>query len=226
MKIYCFHRLKSISSPIQIRHTIRRVRACPNTSTIIFQLLWPFSWYFPLPEPLSYEELQAAPEIIDTRQCGIRNQFEIPLFRVRDTPLRSLYRLYDDMCAGRLTLMTYESEYLFRRGSKRWLLVQIPDPQDTDPTRYAILASLVEALVDVFNWRLELGIRRGGRPCDQSEERATNFTREEAPPWTQNIAGVEKQVNLIDRKSEPFAKSDENFLRRNIVATSGYLYII
>jgi hypothetical protein len=58
--------------------------------------------------------------------------------------------LYDNLCADRLTLMTYECEHFFRRGSKRWSLSQIPDPQDTDLVRYSVLASLVEALVDVF----------------------------------------------------------------------------
>ncbi|CZT09314.1 uncharacterized protein RAG0_14113 [Rhynchosporium agropyri] len=138
--------------------------------------------------------------------------------------IRSIYRLYDDLCANRLTLLTYECEYIFRRGSKRWQLSQIPDPQDADPVRYAVLASLVEALVDVFNWKMELGIRRGGRPCDQSEERATNFTREVNLSWTQGVSGIAQRVNLINRESEPFAKSDENFLGRNIEASAGHMY--
>jgi len=226
MKIYFLHRLKGASTPLEIRHTIRRVRACPNTSAILCQLLWPFPWHFTVPEPLSYEELHASPEVINPRQSGIRNLFEIPLFRARDTSLRSLYRLYDDLCADRRTLMTYECEYLFRHGSERWLLSQIADPRDADPVRYAVLASLVEARVDAFNWKMELGIRRGGRPCDQSEGRATNFTREVAPPWTKNVAAVERRVSLINRESEPFAKADESFLKRNIEAGTGYLYTV
>ena len=42
-------------------------------------------------------------------------------------------------------------EYLFRRGSGRWSLERIEDPCDEDPVRYAVLASLVEALVEAFN---------------------------------------------------------------------------
>ena len=122
--------------------------------------------------------------------------------------------------------MSYECDYLFRHGSKRWLLCHIPDPHDPDPVRYAILASLVETLVEAFNWRLELGIRRGGGPCDQSEKRATNFVREEAPPWTKNVAGLQDQVDLINRGSEPHARPDETFLKRNIEATTGYLYTV
>ncbi|OBT68636.1 hypothetical protein VE03_01796 [Pseudogymnoascus sp. 23342-1-I1] len=215
MKLYSLRRLRGLSTPLEIRHSIRRLRACPNTLSLLYQLLHPHPWYFATPPLLSYEDLHASPEVIN-----------ISLFRARDTSLRSLYRLYDDLCADRRTLMTYECEYFFRRGSERWSLSRIADPCDEDPVRYAVLASLVEALVEAFNWKLELGIRRGGRPCDQSEERPTNFVREVAPGWTGKVGAVEKRVSLIDQESEPFAKADENFLRRNIEAGMGYLYTV
>ena len=224
--ICIFRRLKYASTPLEVRYTIRRALACPDPSGILRQLLWPFPWYFVLPSPLPLQELQETPEIIDTRQSGIRNLFEIPLFRARDTPLRSLYRLYDDLCANRLYLMSYECEYISRRGSKRWRLSQIPDPHDADALRYAVLASLVEALVDVFNWKMELGIRRGGRPCDKSDERSTNFTKEIPPQWAQNVSSLGQRVNLINRETEPFAKLDENFLKRNIEASAGHMYTV
>lgn len=225
MKLYSLRRL-ALSTPLEIRHSIRSLRASPNTLSLLHQLLYPHPWYFALPPLLSHEDLRASPELINERQAGIRNLFEIPLFRARDSPLWSLYRLHDDLCADRRSLITYECEYLFRRGSERWSLSRIEDPCDEDPVRYAVLASLVEALVEAFNWKLALGIRRGGRPCDQSEERATNFVREVAPEWTGKVGAVEKRVSLIDRESEPFAKPDENFLRRNIEASMGYLYTV
>ena len=226
MKIYSLRRLRRLSTPLEIRHSIRRLHACPNTRAVVFQLLYPYPWHFGIPPLLSPEDLHASPEVINVRQAGIRNLFEVPLFRARDTSLRSLYRLYDDLCADRRTLMTYECEYLFRRGSERWSLSRIEDPYDEDPVRYAVLASLVEALVEAFNWKLELGIRRGGRPSDQSEDRATNFVREVAPEWTKKVGALEKSLCLIDRESEPFAKVDQNFLKRNIEASMGYLYTV
>lgn len=61
----------------------------------------------------------------------------------------------------------------------------MPDPSDDDPVRYAILASLVEALVDAFNWKMQLGIRRGeDAALDKSVNRATDFSKEEPPSWT------------------------------------------
>jgi hypothetical protein len=226
MTIRFLYRLKRPLTPIQIRHTIGRAKACHDSSAILGQLIWPLPWYFSLPESLSPEELRASPDLIDVRQSGIRHLYEIPLFRMRDTSLRSLYRLYDDMCASDLDMMIYESEYFFSQGSRRWLLSQIPDPQDSDSVRYAILASLLEALVASFNWKLELGIRRGRRPCDQSEERSYNFVREEAPLWVTHVAMVDKPINLINRDKEPVAKPDELFLKRNIVAMTGYLYTV
>ena len=226
MKRSTIRRWRYAFTPLQIRHTIRRARLCPNTSVILCQLVLPYPWYFAVPEPLTLKDLQRSPEIINIRQSGIRHQFEIPLFRARDTSLRSLYRLHDDICAGNLLLMGYECEYMFRQGSKRWLISQIPDPKDSDPVRYAVLASLVEALVDVFNWRLELGIRRGGLPCDQSEGRATNFVREAIPMWTQTVPAIDHRVDLIDHKREPGAIPDKNFLKRNIEATTGYMYTV
>lgn len=229
MKLYFLHRLKRKSSPLQIRLTIRQASFCPNTTTfaVLRELTWPLRpWHFRIPELLTYDELRESPEIIDARQSGILQLMKIPLFQARDTPLRSLYRMYDDLCAGRLILMSYESDYFFRQASLRWQLSRMPDPNDDDPIRYAILASLIEALVDVFNWRMELGIRRGAYAhLDRSANRATNFLREKPPTWTRNVGAIEP-LNLIDRSKEPHANPEENFLKRNIEAGVGYLYTV
>jgi hypothetical protein len=45
-----------------------------------------------------------------------------------------------------------------------------PSGADDNPVRYAILASMIEALVKAFNWRLESGIHRHG-PKDETENR-------------------------------------------------------
>lgn len=75
------------------------------------------------------------------------------------------------------------------------MLVSIPDPQDQDPILYAILASIVEALVDAFNWRLELRTRRDNT-VDKSEHRSSNFVKEEAPPWTSRVGALEEHLDL------------------------------
>lgn len=112
-----------------------------------------------MPVQLSLTELQnTADQMLSSQQPDILQLYYIPLFQVRDTPLRSLYRLYEDLCSRNIIMMSYECDYYFFHAEARWQLSRIPDPMDPDPTRYALLASLAEALVSAFNWRLKLGL--------------------------------------------------------------------
>lgn len=85
---------------------------------------------------------------------------KIALFRARDTPLRCLYRLYDAVCAMSRNELMEELQYYFEYQPK-WKLRDIPNPEDPDPRRQAILASLVETLVQSFNYKIFMGLRRG-----------------------------------------------------------------
>ena len=119
-------------------------------------------------------------------------------------------------------MMGYECEYFFFHSEHSWRLSQIPDPQDPDPVRYAILASMVEALVDAFNWRLQLGLRRD-KSIDESEQRTSNFKREEAPIWT---AAVKSLLKTLDLNNLEQGNPNQFFLKRNIKAPMGYLYTV
>ncbi|KAL8880052.1 MAG: hypothetical protein Q9192_008102 [Flavoplaca navasiana] len=80
---------------------------------------------------------------------------------MRDTPLRSVYRIYEYMCTHRHSQVQYETEYFFFHSeSAKWSFDTLPDPKDDDEQHYAFVASIVEALVAAFNWRLSMGIRR------------------------------------------------------------------
>lgn len=206
-----------------VRTSLRRIRVCPHPCSLLGKLIWALPWRFELPDRLlSVEELAQHPELTYYRQSGIRQLFDIPLFRARDTPLRSLYRLYEDLCADHFIMMGYECEYFFQpRG--RWSLVNVPDPKDDDPVRYAILASMVEALVDAFNWRLELGLRRDGSK-DLTENKHNTFVREQPPSWTNNATTLDSQLDLSN--SERNCKPHKRFLKRNIRAPMGYLHTL
>ena len=52
-----------------------------------------------------------------------------------------------------------EKPFHLRRYGQ-WALKDFPDPKYQDPIRYALAASIMEQLVDVFNWRSRRGIRR------------------------------------------------------------------
>lgn len=121
-------------------------------------------------------------------------------------------------------MMGYECEYFFYHRERHWSLACIPDPRDEDPIRYAILASMVEALVDAFNWRLELGIRRD-KTTDKLEQRSFNFVREEAPSWTSKIGPVAKPLAFHEAGSSDMTM-EQRFFKRNIRVPNGYLYTV
>lgn len=219
------YRLRSY--PLKVRSTLRRIRACHHSWSLFFTLVWPFPWRYSLPRPfLSVEEIEKRPDTCDEHQSGIRQLHNIPIYHARDTPLRSLYRLFEDLCACDFVMMGYECTYFFFHPEPRWALACIPDPRDNDPIRYAILASMVETLVDAFNWRLELGIRRNNI-IDISEQRSSNFVREEAPSWTLKAGTLEEPLVFQEAGSEIYGMTMEQyFLKRNIKVPNGYLYTV
>ncbi|KAJ7280711.1 hypothetical protein C8J57DRAFT_1057562, partial [Mycena rebaudengoi] len=72
--------------------------------------------------------------------------------------LKVRYRLYDTICMGDGVEMRHEAVYIWLQHS--WRLSAWPEPIDTDPDRYMMLAGTVEELVRAFNWRLERGLHR------------------------------------------------------------------
>ena len=141
-------------------------------------------------------------------------------------PLRSLYRLFEDLSARDFVMMVYECTCFFFHSETRWVLACIPDPRDNDPIRYGILASMVEALADAFNWRLKLGIRRKNT-TDTSEQRSSNVAREEAPSWTPKVGGLEEP--LVFRKAGCKVSDmtmEQHFLKTDTNIPNGYLYTV
>lgn len=115
-----------------------------------------------LPEPLpSPRALRERSDLIYQRYDGITMLRQVPLFHRQDTSTASLYRMCEFLCANNSNQLMGEMQYFWDHPSPVvWALHEIPDPQDEDVERYAILASIVESLVLAFNWRLEHGFRR------------------------------------------------------------------
>jgi hypothetical protein len=85
---------------------------------------------------------------------------------------------------------------------------------------------MVEALVDAFNWRLELGIRRD-HTLDDSEQRSSNFKREEPPSWASKVGALEKPLLFTEPGyNESYMTPERHFLERNIKMPNGYLYTV
>lgn len=206
------------TTPLRVRNTIRRIRSCPQPLTMACSLLKFYPWFFPVPTPLySPHELQAGSELVLTRQRDIDQLLTIPLFRIRDTPLRSLYRLYENLCANRLPEMGFEVEYFFLHKEDRWLLSRLPDPRDDDCVRYCVLACLVEALVESFNWKMSKGLRRDGSRVESGD-----FPTEVLPEWVKGVVAIDEELNLMGQEKEPH----NAFKKRNILAPMGYLFTI
>ncbi|PQK08400.1 hypothetical protein BB8028_0001g04770 [Beauveria bassiana] len=235
-------RLRRLSSPLEVRSSLSRIRhKCSGRRKLLWQLLYPRPWHFeakPLPpthdvlmaKAKAAEPLASTSRVVVVRsdsllQRNIRQLQNIPLFRLRDTPLWSLYRLYEDLCSGEIILMGYESDYFFAHNEASWRLSQIPDPKDADVVRYAVLASFVEALVAAFNWKIEEGLRRNGKHAFKVEDQA-DYPRflETAPSWTSRVVPLAETIDL--RLPSNKDGVNEIFQKRNIVATMGYLYCV
>lgn len=150
----------------------------------------------------------------------------IPLWRWRDTLQRSFYRLYETMCAFDEPLIGYETEYIWKRHP-RWDLRDLRDPREDgcdDPEQYAVLASLLEALVYSFNWRLELGLRRNGKHVDRAEDgSAADFVPYVCPSWAIAAPALETRLILHDYGDSTVGGSSDFFQKRNIQASAAAL---
>lgn len=151
---------------------------------------------------------------------------------MRDTPLRTIYRLYEIMMTREFVLLRLECEYMWHQASKKWSLASIPDPQDTNPVRYAMLASIVEELVKAFNWRLSNGQRRDKKHVVRTTANPhPPYVPEVAPAWTASVPPIRAE-DLCDMPSELVVNGQliledagtKNFLKRNFDLPTRYLY--
>ncbi|KAJ5106150.1 hypothetical protein N7456_002825 [Penicillium angulare] len=234
--------LRYAHSPLRLRGSLIRLghmHKHPLLKLLTMFIPYP-SWSYPIPElmPLRtlIEDTKNNTGIITSRFGEIHNLRAIPLWCMRDTPLRSIYRLYDLHLADHYPLMGWETEYFFNQPG--WKLQDIPDPKDPDPLRYAIVASIVEELHDAVNWRLSLGLRRNEEHIYREEDGDPwpPFTPEELPSWTRKVAPIDKDLLRLSVPPESLDTDGNlvletggkalNFARRNIITNTGWLYTI
>ncbi|KEQ94881.1 hypothetical protein AUEXF2481DRAFT_29622 [Aureobasidium subglaciale EXF-2481] len=216
--------LRTSISPLRIRTSISRLRICPHRRALSRMLLWPFPWY--LKHASSPDIVDSGPDekLIARIQPGIRQLHCIPLFRSRDTSLSSIYRMVEDLCAGHSLMLGYECEYMWYHAEERWNLSKVPDPEESDPVLYALLASMVESLVRAFNYKLALGLRRNGDKYLE-DDRHIDFPRETVPAWAEHVKPIDKTLDLLsDEQRSMSGAADTNFSKRNILANTGDLY--
>ncbi|KAI9925073.1 hypothetical protein MW887_006481 [Aspergillus wentii] len=170
--------------------------------------------------------------------ADLTNMRSVPVWRARDTPIRSLYRIYEAMTAREYYAIGPEVEYFWYQARRSWAVHRIPDPRDPDPVRYAILACIAEELAKAFNWRLSLGMRR-----DRSkhiyrktlEDALPPFAPETAPVWTKAVSAIDTELiadlpnDVLDQSGKLLLEEDGNspvFAERNVITDTRHFYTI
>ena len=146
-------------------------------------LLWPFPWRQRVPRPLAVDELRERRDFVGWRktyEVDYTPLRKVSLFHARDTLLRSIYRLYEAICSNCPNEVMEEADYIFHQ-QPTWKLKDIPNPRDQDPVRQAVLASIVETLVQAFNFKIGIGLRRG--ITNTKSYLIERFAREPDPPY-------------------------------------------
>lgn len=216
-------------SPWYLRATWRSARTLanpplPSPALFVLRLIWPFpTWKYPATLPPPPRIIMANPKAVSCQLRDLVTLRSMPLWRSRDTPERSFYRLYEAFCSANGAMMTYETEYFWRRSSSEWATRNIPDPKCDDEEQYAVMASLAEVLVESFMWRLELGLRRDDTPFMNRDEEPKPFVPETCPLWTAKIPALTEDLLIHPEESQYF---DSPFHRRNIYMCTGFFYTV
>ena len=210
-------------TPLELRLSLRRLYSgSSHPWWHFFELLQPLPWRLRLSRlQLVPNELIGHPEAVEPRQDGIMQLRCIPLFMMRDTPIQSVYRIYEFMCSGLHEQVQYETEYFYYHPD--WTLHDIADPLDKNKERYTFVASIIEALAVAFTWRLSLGLQRDRSHMSFAEMDANPPQTVAAPAWTQYVKPL--HIPLIVEETDDHRKTP--FVARNILgANNGHMYSI
>ncbi|OAA66309.1 hypothetical protein ISF_04147 [Cordyceps fumosorosea ARSEF 2679] len=126
------------------------------------------------------------------------------------------------VCARDGELIASETQYFWRQAA--WALADIPDPEARrgGEEQYAVLAATVETLVECFNWRLNLGLRRDDPPFTNVYKEPPPASPETCPSWTATAGALPEKL-LLGRST---TYMDSPFHRRNIYIATGDFYSV
>lgn len=223
-------RLRRYRTPLQLRYShalLAHIYRFPLLQLVRLLIRTPRSFPCALPPPPGHIMRYDPEAYMDETHPHIYDLRLIPLWRWRDTMQRSFYRLYEAMCAFDEPLIGYETEYFWKRHPG-WDPGRLADPREDgageDQEQYAVLASLAEALVYSFNWRLELGLRRDGKHVDRLEDGSpAPFEAYHSPAWVFGVPALETKLILHDYGDSSVTGSSSFFEKRNIQASAAAL---
>ncbi|TQV95469.1 DNA-binding protein [Cordyceps javanica] len=220
-------RLFPSRSPLELRCSIRYARSIRyppvrSPSLFVLGLLWPLpTWKFAAELPQPPRLIAAHPESVDQMAHDVQLLRLMPLWRSRDTPLRSAYRIYEAVCARDGDLIASEAQYFW--GQESWATADIPEPPcRQNEEQFAVMAATVETLVECFNWRIEMGLRRNDPLFNNAYKEPPPAQPEVCPSWTSSAGTLPEELVLGSRTT--YIKSPFN--RRNIHFTTGDFYSV
>jgi hypothetical protein len=124
-----------------------------------------------------------------------------------------------------------ELEFFFNKYE--WPVSELPDPQDDNPQRYAVLAVLPALMVRAFNRLIAKGLPRDSGPIisDFEELAARPRILEAAPSWPHSVPRLNtplkvpnKQGIFIEGPADP--ESCKEFLEKNIWIEEPHIYFV
>lgn len=229
-------------SPLDLRGSLIRLRHRHKHPLLtLLRLFLPLpTWYFRVPDPVPPKTMLNNIRLLHSRltSADLTNMQSIPIWRARDTPLRSLYRIYEALVAREYYAIGPEVEYFWYQARRPWDLHRIPDPCDRDPVRYAILACIAEELAKAFNWRLSLGMRREKSKHIYPEmygDIPPPFTPVVPPVWTKGVPAIDTELiadlpgDFLDPSGKLVLEADGEslvFAERNIITNTGHFYTV
>ncbi|CAO2657054.1 Nn.00g058570.m01.CDS01 [Neocucurbitaria sp. VM-36] len=148
-----------------------------------------------------------------------------------ETPLASLYRMYEYIVLGYNAGLRTEIEWFFNHPS--WAVAAIPDPKDRDPARYAILSVIPQFLTRAFNRLIEKGLPRGSPAIicgDEAEEelKSKAVVLESLPSWVANVPKLMQELVIPNADGSIPEKRDwsPQFLAKNIVVSQPHTLFV
>lgn len=146
-----------------------------------------------------------------------------------------LYRLYEHILLDNNIGMRNEIEAFW------WTKIpvsDIPDPQDeADPERYGVLSCIPALLVESFNQRIEMGLRREAHSFMSQEERdawaTTPKVLQTVPAWSMKVAPLKSMLYIphyMDGRTQLETLDDKRaspaFKEKNILIWNPHTHFI
>lgn len=172
-----------------------------------------------------------------------RLKYEVPLLQRRvdaetDNPTAALYRMYEHIMLDQHLEIRNEFEAFWFHSDLK--VSELPDPEDPDPERYAVVACIPALLCLAFNRRIELGLPRDAPAIftrDQLEEwRSQDRQYETEPEWTEGVAPLDERLAIPhwDNDKRDFVpldhsdttKASKEFAKKNILIWQPHIHFI